>query len=102
MYTEFYGKLGLIRTSLSKVHKRKILQSNFKKSKPCCYYGDDTLRLNKSLVRQGSEMNVLTFKPLVSINVVPPRSESIRRMSFKPFLVIGKPIIRSRQPHRPI
>lgn len=28
MYTEFYGKLGLIRTSLSKVHKRKILQSN--------------------------------------------------------------------------
>lgn len=47
-------------------------------------------------------MNVLTFKPLVSINVVPPRSESIRRMSFKPFLLIGKPIIRSHQPHRPI
>lgn len=37
-------------------------------------------------------MNVLAFKPLVSINVVPPRSESIRRMSFKPFLVIGNPI----------
>lgn len=32
MYTEFYGKLGLIRTSLSKVHKRKILQSNLKKA----------------------------------------------------------------------
>lgn len=73
-----------------------------KTSEPFCYYVDDTLRLNKSLVRQEIEMNVLTLKPLVSINDVPPRSESIRRMYFKPFLVIGKPIIRSRQPHRPI
>lgn len=40
-------------------------------------------------------MNVLSAKPLVSINVVPARSESMRRMSFRLFLIIGKPIIRS-------
>lgn len=40
-------------------------------------------------------MNVVPVKALVSMNLVPARSESMRRMSFKPFLIIGKPIIRS-------
>lgn len=40
-------------------------------------------------------MNVPPVKKLVSISVVPSRSESMRRMFSKPFLIIGTPIIRS-------
>lgn len=41
-------------------------------------------------------MNVLPVEPLVSIKCsAPARSESMRRMFFRLFLIIGKPIIRS-------